>query len=767
MSQAAPSTTAQSILGTIVGKCTTREFTFEIQNETKVFEYLKVYHRVFGDVLSQVTEITTTRDESTAHCEIIGYRDPEGAIKSVRIPFDVGSQVERADDEFIRQIIKLGSEHGAYIGKLEGRDINVHLDLRKILTKHVAVLAKSGAGKSYSVGVLIEEVLEKGVPLVIIDPHGEYATLSQPNTSKEDTERMRTHGIEPKGYKVNEYGDPNVTSGKQLKLSNRMTQQELVQMIPAKLTGAQIGILYAALRNIEQVSFDAVIASLGAEESNAKWGLINILEHLQTYNIFSSDPTPYDEIVNPGVCSIINLRGIPAEIQAIIVYKLTKDLFELRKLGRLPPFFLVLEEAHNFCPERSFGETTASKTIRTIASEGRKFGLGLCVISQRPARLDKSVISQCTTQLILKVTNPNDLKAISASVEGLTADAEKEIANLPIGTSLVTGIVEVPLLVNIRPRRSLHGGHSVDILSEIKEMAGRPKPPRPLRAEPPTTQEYPAAPHQIPITPTTRATAAYPPRDTLHEPSVEQTTQRSRRATTKEPAQTDNTNKGPATAQRETADKNAPQRIAPTITPKEQPRMQSAAIPQAGATLPGKPIAVIKPKKGIMDKLLKDKPISSVQQHLVPAFLATCAQGGDTFRLVVERREGAIVTSIDSFLTKKVPDLKKLSREEIAVIQSAYTAGRVDDAHLRDPALQGLIEKGYLVQDAENVKLSDKYLFQRLSRVKSDDDLEFTRVTDATMEDAVLGENEVRMLLAPFVTVKTLVECYILRIVAS
>lgn len=168
-----------------------------------------------------------------------------------------------------------------------------------------------------------------------------------------------------------------------------------------------------------------------------------------------------------------------------------------------------------------------------------------------------------------------------------------------------------------------------------------------------------------------------------------------------------------------------------------------------------------------MDKLLKDRPISSVQQRLVPAFLVTCTQGVDTFRLVVERKDGAIVTSIDSFLTKRVPDLKKLTREEIAILQSAYTAGKVDDAHRSDPALPGLVSKGYLIQDADGAKLSDKYLFQRLSRVRSDDDLEFTRVTDAAIEEPVLGENEIRMLLAPFVTVKSLVECYVLRIIAS
>jgi len=76
------------------------------------------------------------------------------------------------------------------------------------------------------------------------------------------------------------------------------------------------------------------------------------------------------------------------------------------------------------------------------------------------------VLSQCTTQLILKVTNPNDLKAVSASVEGLTAESEAEIQNLPVGTALVTGVVDLPLFVTIRPRRTQHGGQAVDILGQ-------------------------------------------------------------------------------------------------------------------------------------------------------------------------------------------------------------------------------------------------------------------------------------------------------------
>src|SRR3989441_12735339 len=98
---------------------------------------------------------------------------------------------------------------------------------------------------------------------------------------------------------------------------------------------------------------------------------------------------------------------------------------------------LVVEESHNFCPQ--VGQRASWKVFRTPASEGRKFGLRLVVITQRAAKVDKTVLSQCNTQIILKVTNPNDLKAIIASVEGLTTAMAEEISRLPIGVAIMTG----------------------------------------------------------------------------------------------------------------------------------------------------------------------------------------------------------------------------------------------------------------------------------------------------------------------------------------
>jgi DNA helicase HerA-like ATPase len=126
---------------------------------------------------------------------------------------------------------------------------------------------------------------------------------------------------------------------------------------------------------------------------------------------------------------------------------------------------MVVEEAHNYCPQT--GISDSSKIMRTIASEGRKFGLGMIIVTQRAAKVDKNVLSQCNTQIVLKITNPNDLKAVVSSMEGLTPGMEDDIQQLPVGVAIVTGGgVTVPLFVRIRPRETRHGGESVKVIED-------------------------------------------------------------------------------------------------------------------------------------------------------------------------------------------------------------------------------------------------------------------------------------------------------------
>ena len=455
------------ILGKVIGRSSTIQFKFLVEGNAKKFQYLQVLHED-NYVLAQIVEIERDIDRTVASCNILGYKDEQNILRPLRTAFEPGIEILNAEDDFIKKILDLEeSKNSAYLGVLEGRDkLKVYLDLNKLLTKHVCILAKSGAGKSYTAGVLIEEIVDRNIPILIIDPHGEYTSLKYPNA--EDKENLVRFGIEAKNYidQVQEYG----LNAKHLKLSNQnLSPSELIHMLPSKLSSTQMGVLYSALNSLgKEINFDEIIQQLEMEEGNAKWTLINIIEYIKKLDIFSDYSTEMNELVKQNKVSIINLKGIPPEVQEVIVYKLTYDLFEARKKEEIPPFFLIVEEAHNFLPERSFGEAKSSKILRQVASEGRKFGLGMCIISQRPSRLDKSVISQASTQLISRITNPNDLKSLSSSLEGLTSETEREIKNIPVGTVMVVGLTDLPVFVDVRPRKTKHGGGAVNILDVEK-----------------------------------------------------------------------------------------------------------------------------------------------------------------------------------------------------------------------------------------------------------------------------------------------------------
>jgi len=240
---------------------------------------------------------------------------------------------------------------------------------------------------------------------------------------------------------------------------------EFVDNLPDKITPAQKNVLMTVLSNLNnKINFDELIFNISNEENNSKWDLISKIERLKKLKLYSANPTPLTDIVQYGKASILSLKGVEPYVRETLVTGLLTQLFDARKKNEIPPFFLVLEEIHNFAPQSGSGPAQKSlNIIRTIAGEGRKFGLGLCAISQRPAKVDKNVLSQCGTQIVMKVTNPNDLKSILASCEGLDSSSTDEVAQLNIGTCMLTGIIDTPLKVNVRPRMSKHGGEGASI----------------------------------------------------------------------------------------------------------------------------------------------------------------------------------------------------------------------------------------------------------------------------------------------------------------
>jgi DNA helicase HerA-like ATPase len=477
-------------VGMIFGNVGTLQFNCGVTGPLEKMEFVQVEHEIVGMVLGQVSEIVRKtnltidaveeikngtqipfEEKEIAIISVVGYRDDRNLLQVPRTPLKAGCIVYRASEDLIRRVVGIeeNKDTGAYIGLLSGHDIRVELDINTMVQKHVCILSKTGGGKSYCSGAIVEELMKHNVTVCVLDPHGEYSSMKHKGAVKKTT---RDFGVSPKGYddKITEFATDTETNkgAKPLKFTlHNLDAREILGLTNIKNVRSFLTMLRKAIDILKQTkdnyTINDIIAVLEQSGEASSGVLVSELEYLNEIDVFAEQGTKIDELIQKGRCTVINLRGTPPDIQELIVNRIGNALFELRKIDKIPPMMLVVEEAHNFCPQQ--GQVACSKIFRTIASEGRKFGLGLTIITQRAAKVDKNVLSQCNTQVILKVTNPNDLKAISASIEGLTPGMEEEIQRLPIGSAIITGGgVSMPLLVEIRPRESKHGGESIEVI---------------------------------------------------------------------------------------------------------------------------------------------------------------------------------------------------------------------------------------------------------------------------------------------------------------
>nr|WP_283241362.1 ATP-binding protein [Haloterrigena sp. H1] len=347
--------------------------------------------------------------------------------------------------------------------------------MEEFVSTHLAILAETGSGKSYTASVLIEEIMRPSsrASLLVFDPHGEYGTLDemqgheafqrengyQPDVAYYDPDRLHVRISEL------EIGDVMAILDNP---SNRMQERLSTAWRSMQKRESRTWGVDDLIHEMKQIC-DPDDSSVGALE----WRL---RRSIQRNDLFHPEKNvPLDEIVDPCQCTVLKMDTLDKRDQQLITTVLVRRLYQERLDDVRErdsdvdhPVFALFEEGHRYAP--ASGDAPSLGIMRTIASEGRKFGFGLGIISQRPSKIDPDVLSQCGTQISMKIRNPNDQDAIKKSVEAAGEDVTRELPGLTPGQAIVSGdAMNTPALIQVRRRRTEHGAESRPIIEDWHE----------------------------------------------------------------------------------------------------------------------------------------------------------------------------------------------------------------------------------------------------------------------------------------------------------
>jgi len=429
------------------------------------------------------------------HVAIMGYYDtPTNSFINPWIPPQSGKQIFLADDEMLAHILsrkRKGEPGSATIGSLLTRSpdaVPIVLSVKDVVSTHLAIIASTGAGKSYLASVLVEELMQahNKACVLIIDPHGEYNTLDQianfPQFSEQNDGRRSGYQAQVRVYKPEQVKVrvSTLTMGDMRHLLPEMTekQQYLLSRALRKVTETKRGTpwsvadLKLAIKNVSKQKGDD--DSEGADDSSTVHALTWRIDQrfVDSFTFDDMEHLDLPEIFKPGQCTVLQLNEIDERDQQVVVATLLRRLNKARmetERGKahsgefyLPyPVFVLIEEAHHFAPGGT--EVVSTAILKQVLAEGRKFGIGVGLISQRPGKLDADVLSQCQTQCIMRIVNEIDQKSVAAAIEGVGRDLLDNLPALSKGQVIIAGAaVNTPLICRVRQRITKHGGESKD-----------------------------------------------------------------------------------------------------------------------------------------------------------------------------------------------------------------------------------------------------------------------------------------------------------------
>lgn len=455
-----------------VGEYVTLEYDGKIilgMIETMVRGSVSLNNEIYDpDTIAKIREIEGDDYYIKGKITILG--DVNDNLKLPRTPAPPGTPIYLAPSDILENIFHI--ENSLKLGHLiNNDDVEVGVDINKMVSRHLAILAMTGAGKSNTVSVIIDGLLEYNGCMLIFDMHSEYVDAEFTNGEVNVIQPM----INPQYMEFSEIKKlasiPSNAPLQERYFRRAFNEARRLVREGTASTADFIELLYKILDNwYNDEEYDA---------SNKK-NIMDVINKIEDLNV------KYDRLLNvnigdfltqikPGKANVLDLGQVDENMAEVLVAHVLRRSLRSRKQyvrhndndALSYPLFFVVEEAHILAPQNR--SSNSKYWITRIAREGRKFGLGLCLVSQSPKSVDAETLSQANNMIILRLVEPKDQKHVQTASESLSEDLVKQLPSLNIGEALVLGLMtKVPTLVKINEFNGRQRGGDLDIIEQWK-----------------------------------------------------------------------------------------------------------------------------------------------------------------------------------------------------------------------------------------------------------------------------------------------------------
>jgi hypothetical protein len=350
---------------------------------------------------------------------------------------------------------------GIHVGEIYGSGAPVVLH-RETIQRHVFIGGGIGSGKSYTRGVIGEELHYLGVPQINIDVNGEMVD------------------------QANELGGTNLRPGRDFTLPlSALSASDVIQAIPAISDGTNMATLvrYTHEKLLKDVtdggrayfSIDDLVNAIDgcAATLEIKSAATVLPAKLRTQSLkrlrFLGAPYPWADKLSPGQIINIDCRGMSVTDLRLVVASVMRDIQQLARARKIPFTVLSIDEFHLIAPNNE--DTVTTQVLREIARIGRHYRLGLILTTQSPSDVDRSVLKRLLTRFLHSI-EPDQLDSLRGVFSDASDKLVKSMPKLPQGVCIVTGAAETirhATVVKVRSRHTTHGGKTPDIFGDLAE----------------------------------------------------------------------------------------------------------------------------------------------------------------------------------------------------------------------------------------------------------------------------------------------------------